>query len=176
MDLATLLAAALLAAAPPAADDVQARTEALLGTIDRRIDPSRWKDLGPGAVPVLAGIATSETALPSRRAKALAALGAADPSVAEGIARALLDAPDAPLSLRKAAARTLGEVLPATSLRAALAPVLRAAPEADLRATAAETLGRHAPDASCAEVLDQLGLESPVDRARFERAAALCGR
>ncbi|HQR30779.1 MAG TPA: hypothetical protein PLL32_10240, partial [Anaeromyxobacteraceae bacterium] len=66
--------------------------------------------------------------------------------------------------------------LPATSLRAALAPVLRAAPEADLRATAAETLGRHAPDASCAEVLDQLGLESPVDRARFERAAALCGR
>ena len=126
------------------------------------------------AVPVLQGIATSEETLPSRRGQALAALGAADPVAAESVARALLDTPSAPLSLRQVAARTLGPILPAASLRAALAPVLRSAPEADLRATAAETLARHAPAGSCAEVGDQVALESPVDRVRFERAAALC--
>jgi hypothetical protein len=184
MNAAVLLAAALLAA--PASDvaagtakssdaDVRAQAEALLGTIDRPVDPARWKALGPGAVPVLLAVATSESALPSRRGKALAALGAADAAAAEPLARALLDAPDAPLSLRQVAARTLGAILPPDALRAALAPVLRAAPEPDLRATAAETLARHAPASSCVEIRDQAASEGPLDRVRFERAAALCG-
>jgi hypothetical protein len=56
----------------------------------------------------------------------------------------------------------------------ALAPLLRSAPEPTLRAVAAETLARHAPDEGCAEVMDQVGLEAPGDRVRFERAATLC--
>ena len=42
------------------------------------------------------------------------------------------------------------------------------------RDEAAETLARHAPAEGCTEVIDQVGLEAPGDRVRFERAATLC--
>jgi hypothetical protein len=169
-----LLSAVLLSA--PAMSDAEVRTqvEALLGTIDRAIPAARWKELGPAAVPVLAEIAASESQMPSTRSMALGALGVAAPARAETIARALLDSPDAPLTVRETAVRTLGRVLSPVQLRSALAPALRAARPVGLRSVAAETLARHAPEEACAEVADQISLEPAADHPRFERAAALC--
>jgi hypothetical protein len=175
-----LLATALLAAAPapsPVASDaeVRARVEELLGTIDRAIPAASWKALGPAAVPVLAGIAASEDRMPSTRSMALGALAAVDPIQAESIARALADAPDPPVTVRETAVRTLGRLLSPVELRAALAPVLRAARPVGLRSVAAETLARHDGAGACAEVMDQVSREPAADHPRFERAAALCG-
>lgn len=172
MTLPLALAALLLAAPPdPALVD---QVETLLGSIDTRIPAAHWKGLGPAAAPVLAGIATDEGRMPSARSRAVVALGAVDAAEGERVARALVDAPDAPPTVRQAAVRTLGHLLAPAGLRAALAPVLRSAPEKTLRAVAAETLARHAPADGCAEVMDQVGLEAPGDRVRFERAATLC--
>lgn len=174
-----LLAAVLLSAPamPDAAGssaEVRERVEALLGTIDRAIPAARWKALGPEAIPVLAEIVASEGQMPSTRSMALGALGAVDPARAEALARALVDAPDAPLTVRETAVRTLGRVLSPVQLRAALAPALRAAHPVGLRSVAAETLARHGGRDACAEVMDQVSLERAADHPRFERAAALC--
>lgn len=171
-----LVAATLAAASPVAAPsdaEVRAHVEALLGAIDTPIPPARWRALGPAAAPALAALAASEDQMPSTRSKALAALGAVDAGEAERISRVLVDAPDAPLTVRQTAVRTLGQVLSPIQLRAALAPVLRAGP-VELRSVAAETLARHAGQDTCAEVMDQVSLEPAADHPRFERAAALC--
>ena len=175
MNAAIALLSAVLLTAPPVSDaEVRVRVEALLGTIDRTIPAARWKALGPAAIPVLAEIAASEGRRPSTRSKALGALSVAAPAHAEPIARALVDAPDAPLTVRETAVRTLGRVLSPAQLRAALAPVLRAALPVGLRSVAAETLARHSGQDACAEVLDQVALERAADHPRFERAAELC--
>jgi len=169
-----LLAAVLLSAPAMSDAEVRARVESLLGTIDRAIPADSWRALGPAAIPVLAEIAASEDQMPSTRSMALGALGAADPARAETIARALVDAPDEPLTVRETAVRTLGRVLSSVQLRAALAPALRSARPVGLRSVAAETLARHAGQEACAEVMDQVSLEPAADHPRFERAAALC--
>jgi hypothetical protein len=168
-----LLATALLAAAPASA--TPATDAEVLGTIDRAIPAASWKALGPAAAPVLAGIAASEDRMPSTRSMALGALAAVDPVGAETIARALADAPDPPVTVRETAVRTLGRLLSPVELRAALAPVLRAARPVGLRSVAAETLARHDGAGACAEVMDQVSREPAADHPRFERAAALCG-
>jgi hypothetical protein len=172
------LALAMALAAPPApapADaEVRAHVEELLGAIDVRIPAERWKALGPSAATALAEVAVAEDRMPSRRAKALAALGAVDAPAAERISRALVDAPDAPPTVRETAVRTLGHVLSPAQLRSALVPVLRAGRPATLKAVAAETLARHGGKEACAEVMDQVALEPDAARPAFERAAATC--
>lgn len=173
--LAALLLGAPAAPAPAPTDaEVRAHAEALLGAIDRPVPAARWKALGPVAVDVLAEVAASPDRMPSQRSQALTALAQVDASRAVPIARALADADGAPLSTRETAVRVLGRTLSPAALRAALAPLLRAAPDANLRAVAAETLARHAPGLSCVEVMDQVSLEPAGDRPAFERAARLC--
>jgi HEAT repeat protein len=173
--LAALLLGAPAAPAPAPTDaEVRAHAEALLGAIDRPVPAARWKALGPVAVDVLAEVAASPDRMPSQRSQALTALAQVDAARAVPIARALADADAAPLSTRETAVRVLGRTLSPAALRAALAPLLRAAPDANLRAVAAETLARHAPGLSCAEVMDQVSLEPAGDRPAFERAARLC--
>ena len=175
MNTAIVLLAAALLAAPPLSDaQIRDEVTALLGTIDRPVSGERWKALGPAAVPVLAEIAASEGEMPTTRSMALAALGSASAPEGERVSRALLDSPDAPVTVRQTAVRTLGKVLSPVRLQAALSPVLRAEREPDLRSAAAETLARHAPEEACAEVVDQISLEPAADHPRFERAAALC--
>ena len=171
-----LLSAALLSATGMTDAEVRAHVEALLGAIDRPVPSGRWKALGPAAATVLADVAASGDRMPSARSMALGALASVDPARAEPLARALADAEGAPLTVRETAVRVLGRMLPPARLRSALAPVLRAAPDAGLRAVAAETLARHAPEMACPEVMDQASLEDAGDRAAFERAAALCSR
>ena len=178
--LPTLLALSLAQApaqqpaVPPPDDVARAQAEALLGTIDRPVHPDRFRALGPVAADVLAATAASPDAMPSRRSNAILALATVDPARAETVARALVDAAEAPRGVRQSAVQALGRVLPPARLAAALEPVLRAAPDAGLRATAAETLARHAPALSCAGVLEQAASEDPRERPAFERAAALC--
>lgn len=173
MHAALALLAAALHAAPAMTDaEVRGRVEALLGAIDRPVRAEQWRALGPAAVPVLAEAAAGDDRMPTTRSMALGALASLDPVRAEPLARALADA--APLTVRETAVRVLGRMLPPARLRSALAPVLRAAPDAALRAVAAETLARHAPGMACPEVMDQASLEAAGDRAAFERAAALC--
>jgi hypothetical protein len=175
MHAALALLAAALHAAPAMTDaEVRGRVEALLGAIDRPIRIEQWKALGPAAIPVLAEVAAGGDRMPSTRSMALGALASLDPGRAEPLARALADSDGAPLTVRETAVRVLGRMLPPARLRSALAPVLRAAPDAALRAVAAETLARHAPGMACPEVMDQASLEATLDRAAFERAAALC--
>ena len=169
-----LLSAALLSATGMTDAEVRAHVEALLGAIDRPVPSGRWKALGPAAATVLADVAASGDRMPSARSMALGALASVDPARAEPLARALADAEGAPLTVRETAVRVLGRMLPPARLRSALAPVLRAAPDAGLRAVAAETLARHAPEMACPEVMDQVALEPASDRVAFERAAALC--
>lgn len=177
--LSVILAAVLLGApaspAPAPTDaEVRAQAEALLGAIDRPVSAARWKALGPVAVEVLAEVAASPDRMPSQRSQALAALAQVDAARAVPIARALADSDGAPLSTRETAVRVLGRTLSPAALRSAVAPLLRAAPDAALRAVAAETLARHAPGLSCAEVMDQASLEPAAERPAFERAARLC--
>jgi hypothetical protein len=175
MHVTTALLAVVLQAAPAMTDaEVRGRVEALLGAIDRPVGAAQWKALGPSALPVLAEVAAGDDRMPSMRSMALGALASVDPGRAEPLARAIVDADGAPLTVRETAVRVLGRVLPPARLRAALAPVLRAAPDAALRAAAAETLARHAPGMACGEVMDQASLETAGDRAAFERAATLC--
>jgi len=105
---------------------------------------------------------------------ALGALAAVDPGQVEPLARALVDSDGAPLTVRETAVRVLGRTLSPPRLRSALAPVLRAAPDAALRAVAAETLAQHAPGEACTEVMDQVSLEPAGNRGAFERAVARC--
>ena len=180
--LATLALAIVLAAPPDAATGsaaaadaaARAHAEQLLGAIDTPVPDARWKALGAPAAAVLAEVAAAEDQMPSRRSRALGALAAVDPSGAERISRALVDAPDAPVTVRETAVRTLGRVLSPAQLRAALSPVLRAGRPGALRSVAAETLARHGDAGSCAEVMDQVGLEPEADRPAYARAVALC--
>jgi hypothetical protein len=175
MHAALALLAVLLQAVPAMTDaEVRGRVEALLGAIDRPVRAAQWKALGPAALPVLAEVAAGDDRMPSMRSMALGALASVDPGRAETLARALADADDAPHTVRETAVRVLGRLLSPAHLRAALAPVLRAAPDPALRAVAAETLARHAPGMACLEVMDQASLEAAGDRVAFERAAALC--
>jgi hypothetical protein len=175
MHAALALLAAALHAVPAMTDaEVRGRVEALLGAIDRPVRAEQWRALGPAAVPALAEAAAGNDRMPTTRSMALGALASLDPVQAEPLARALADADGAPLTVRETAVRVLGRMLPPARLRSALAPVLRAAPDAALRAVAAETLARHAPGMACPEVMDQASLEAAGDRAAFERAAALC--
>lgn len=169
-----LLSSTLLLATGASDAETRAHAEALLGAIDRPVSSARWKALGPAALDVLAEVAASGDRMPSLRANALGALASVDPARAEPLARAIADSDGAPPAVRQTAVRVLGRMLPPARLRSAIAPVLRAAPDTALRAVAAETLARHAPDLGCAEVMDQISLEPEGDRVAFERAAALC--
>ena len=169
-----LLSAAVLLATGASDAEARAHAEALLGAIDRPVSADRFRALGPAALDLLAEVAASGDRMPSLRANALGALASVDPGRAEPLARALADSDGAPPALRQTAVRVLGRMLPAARLRSAIAPVLRAAPDAALRAVAAETLARHAPDLGCPEVMDQIALETEGDRVAFERAAVLC--
>lgn len=169
-----LLSSALLLATGASDAETRAHVVALLGAIDRPVSAERFRALGPVAVEVLAEVAASGDRMPALRTNALGALASIDPARAEPLARAVVDSDGAPTAVRQAAVRVLGKVLTADRLRSAVAPVLRAGTDRALRAAAAETLARHAPDLGCPEVLDQVGLEAEGDRVAFERAVALC--
>jgi HEAT repeat protein len=181
----TLALLAVLAAAPaapatgptgiatPAPDALRARVEAYLGVLDRPIPEASWRALGPGAVPILEEIARTSPAS-WRRANALLALAILGGERAEGVLLAHARDGSAPWSVRAAAARGAGHLLPADRALAGLRPVLERDRDPRVRAVAAEALARRAGPAGCAAVRAQAARE-PGRGALYGRALRACG-
>jgi hypothetical protein len=118
--LAGMLGGSALAASEP---EVRARVDGLLGSY-RAVTVAEWRALGPDAAPVLEGVARDPAALPTRRARALAALGAVRPVAAGPLIRQLVAEAGAPVVLRCAAVDVAPSVLGAEA-PAVLMPLLR---------------------------------------------------
>jgi len=119
--LAGFLAAGAARGAP--ADDVRIRVNGLLGSY-RPVTVAEWRALGPAAAPALEAVARDAGALPTRRARALAALGVVQASAAAPLVRQLAtDRSVAPL-LRASAVDAAPGVLGPEAVRF-LAPFLR---------------------------------------------------
>jgi len=148
---------------------LRGRVEGLLGSY-RTVGAEQWRALGPDAAPILASVVSDPAALPTFRARALAALGVVDPaSAAPHVQRFLADA-SAPRPLRSAAIGAAPGVL---GEQAAL-PLLRSflvGNDRTLSEVSARALSR-AGAASCA-VLKSEARRRP-DRESFARSAAAC--
>jgi hypothetical protein len=135
-----LAAAALLSGPVRAAGseaDVRAQVHALLGSF-RSVTVAQWRALGPDAAPVLEAVARDGAALPTRRARALAALGVIRPLSAEPLIRQLASDSTAPSVLRTAAVDAAPGVLGPGAV-ALLTPLLRDG-DAMVRVRSAEAL------------------------------------
>ena len=97
--LALLLAGGARSASEP---ELLGRVDALLGSY-RTVTVAEWRALGSDAAPLLERVARDRAALPTRRARALAALGAVRPAAAGALIRELVAQDTAPVVLRCAA-------------------------------------------------------------------------
>jgi hypothetical protein len=173
--LAALLSVAL--AAPPRAaadEELKNRVEAYLDTMDTPISAERWKALGPGAGPILAALATSETELPTTRARAVSALAAVDGTEGARVGKVLASDPEGHPVVRASALRVLGGLLPPAQLRSAVGPVMNSARPAMVRAAAAEVLARNGGPEACAAVKARIAEEGEEERGKFHRSSTLC--
>ena len=134
--LATLLLLGS-ASAEPVDPGLRSRVEGLLGAY-RAVTVAEWQALGPGAAPVLEAVARDAGALPTRRARALAALGVVRPAAAAPLVRRLASVATVPTTLRTAAVDVAPGVLGADAT-GFLAPFLRDR-EARVRRHSAEAL------------------------------------
>lgn len=171
------IALSLALAAPgvcSSADDpaLRARIEPMLGTIDRPIEPERWRQLPPAARAVLEAIAADPTELPSRRAAAIAGLTALGGDGA--LHRRLADDSAAPYLVRARALRGLATLLPAADRGAALGRLLRHDTDVRIRAAAAEALAHASPADGCPAVRAQAQREGADARFAFQRALSAC--
>jgi hypothetical protein len=141
--VALLLVLGGSAQAEPPAPELQARVQGLLGAY-RAVTVAEWRALPPDASRVLESVARDRTALPTWRARALAALGAVRPSAAAPLLRQLAADVTAPLVVRSAAVDGAASVLGAKA-REVLLPLLRD-PAAAVRLRSARALaGSGAP-------------------------------
>src|SRR5262249_2059354 len=117
--ITSLMGAVLLLCSPvraaPVDPAMRARVDGLLGSY-RPVSVAEWRALGPDAAPVPEAVAPALQALPTRRARALAALGVVRPEAAAPLVRQLAsDQGTAPL-LRSAAVDAAPGVLGAGSV------------------------------------------------------------
>ncbi len=111
------------ARAAPVDPSLKARVDGLLGSY-RAVTVAEWRALSPEAAPVLEAVARDRSALPTWRARALAALGVVQPAAAAPLVRELATDVTAPVVLRSAAVDRAPGVLGAES-RGVLVPLLR---------------------------------------------------
>ncbi len=154
------------------ADELRARIDGYLGSIDRPITSENWRALGPQAAQLLEPIAADAQALPSRRARALEGVIAVAPDRAAQLVGAIARDENAPVVLRVVALRGAGEVLSPAKAMTELKPVLQSAQSAGMRGVAAEVLTRHKE--GCRTVREQAGRESPEVRQAFQGALSRC--
>ena len=151
-------------------DEIRERIETYLGTIDTAIGAQEWRALGPRAVGLLEQIAQDGSVLPTRRAKALDGLAAIGSRDAPDLMMQLAKSEHAPLLVRLAAVRGVGQVLPSAQVVPALQPLLETAQDGHVRKVAAEVLSRHG---GCGLVRAQARRED--EPARMQRALDRCG-
>jgi HEAT repeat protein len=169
--LLALAVAAAPAAGPVPSPEVRADVSALLGVIDRPVSPDSFRRFGSEGEAALADIALSRD-LPPRRARALEALAALGSPRAEDVHRTVAASPDAPPTVRRAAVRGLGWIVPKERAAASLRPFLERDRDPRVRAAAAEALA--GSGAACGAVRAQAAKEGQAGIARFARALAAC--
>ncbi len=168
---ALALAVALTLAGParpaPVDPQLRARVEGLLGSY-RAVTVAEWRAVGAAVAPVLEAISLDAVALPTRRARALAALGVVQPEAAVPVVRRLAGDPAAPPLLRSAALDAAPGVLGSGAM-AFLVPFLRD-PDAVVRQRAAEVLATTGP-AGCRAVVAEARAHASE---ALSRTAAAC--
>ena len=163
--LAGMLGGRTLAAPGP---ELRARVDGLLGAY-RAVTAAQWRALGPDAAPVLESVARDPSALPTRRARALAALGVVQPAAAGPLIRELVAEKAAPAALRCAAVDVAPAVLgPGAS--DVLMPLLRD-PDSLVRLRSARVLAASGAP-GCRAVAAEARSRSPSDP--VARTAATC--
>jgi HEAT repeat protein len=167
-----LLGAALALSSPvhaaPSDAGARARVDGLLGSY-RPVTVAEWRALGPAAAPPLEAVARNATALPTRRARALAALGVVRPEAAAPLVRQLASDRNAPPLLRSAAIDAAPGVLGSETV-VFLTPFLRD-PDVVVRLRSAEALAASGP-AGCRAVLAEVKARS--DSSALAKTAASC--
>jgi len=153
--------------------ELRERVDGYLNALDRPVSSADWKALGPQAAPLLEAVIADETALPSRRAKAVNGLVAAAPDRASRLVGTIAKDEQQPVVVRVAAMHGAGRVLPSSRAVRELGPVLRSAKSAGMRAEAANVLARK--QGGCADVRDQVARENSEHRPAFSRAMKRCG-
>src|SRR5512138_755752 len=154
--------------------EVAQRVRAYLGAIHAPASSEQWRALGARAAGVLEAIARDPQALPSRRARAVAALSHVGGEGAQRTVLELARSEAAPFAVRAGALEGAERLLAADDLAREVEPILRGATEPLVRATAAEVLARRAPESACGAVLAQAARERDAHRRSFGRALARC--
>jgi len=185
--MTSILVASLLCALPPRGaapatgqpspqeplgdEEIRARIDAFLGTIDTRIPPEQWRALGTRGAAILEGMAQDTKLMPTRRAKAVAGLSAIGAETSSAVLLALARSPQEPLNVRLSAVYGVPGVVAAPQVAASLQPLLEASDNAHVRAAAAEVLSRHG---GCGLVRAQARRER--DALTLQRALQGCGQ
>jgi HEAT repeat protein len=167
--------AATTPAAPLSDEEMAARVQTYLSTIDTPISAERWRELGPRAVAPLEAVLGDPDALPRRRARAVDALSIVGGNRARELVLATARSEELPYGIRASALRGAGRLLGSQELVAQLRPVMESAGMAPVRSTAAEVLARNGGSAGCSAVRAQAGRERGQDRRQFTRALETCG-
>jgi hypothetical protein len=156
----------------PQAPDVRSQVETYLDSIDTPISDERWRALGPQAPVVLEEIARDPSRLPTRRARAVSALGVVGTDRSRELMLALARDEGEPALLRASAVHAAAPTLatPVETLR----PLLERAKNPRVRAAAAEALVLRSPALACATVQKQVAREKASQRPAFRRALAGC--
>jgi len=150
---------------------VREQVDTFLSTIDTPVTAQQWQALGPDAAAVLMEIASTRTHLPTRRARAVEALGMRKDAAAAALVSGLVAAAGEPRAVRMAAVRALPQVA-RDRAQATLAPLLQDR-DLHLRAAAAGALSTLGAD-GCKLVAQRLQRETGEERALMERNSAAC--
>jgi len=153
------------------AGDLRERVETFLATIDTPVTERQWRELGPDAAPLLLEIASARDQLPTRRARAVEALGMRQDAGAAKVVNDLATAAGTPRAVRLAAVRAVPRLSRATA-QAALGPLLQDA-DVQVRAAAAGALATLGAG-GCRLVAERLAREAGEARALLERTSAAC--
>ena len=155
-------------------EQVRAQVESYLDSIDAPVRPEQWRALGPDAAPVLEAIAQDPKKLPTRRARALAALAVVGSPRASKLMITIAQRESEKSLVRMSALRAAGQVLDPAGLVVAVKPVLEGAKDTRVRATAAGVLAKRSPKEGCASVRTQSARENAEARGSFARALEDC--
>jgi HEAT repeat protein len=156
------------AGAAPLDPELLSRVEGLLGSY-RTVTVAEWRAMGSAAAPVVEAVARDPRALPTRRARALAALGVVRPDAAAPLIRELASDATVPPALRSAAVDAAPGVLGAEAPHL-LVPLLRD-PAPLIRMHSAQALVSTGP-AGCRVVVAEARTRSSSDP--VARAAGRC--
>jgi HEAT repeat protein len=158
------------------APDVRARVETYLESIDTPIPDERWRALGPQAAVVLEEIAQDHSRLPTRRARAVSALGIVGAEGSRQVMLALARNEDEAGIVRTSAIHAAAGMMAGPAAVESLRPLLERAKDPRVRAAAAEAMARRTPTLACPTVQKQVTRERAVQRPAFRRALDVCRR